>query len=80
MSKSSGKSATESASKILKNGDSPKSSKSAAGSALSQWERQGVRVTTRDGVRILKPASKATHFSNRELRAAVTSVHESHKK
>jgi hypothetical protein len=29
---------------------------------------------TKDGVRILKPKGKATHFTQRELRAAVASV------
>ncbi len=30
--------------------------------------------TTKDGVRILKPKSKATHFTQKELRGAIASV------
>ncbi|HUZ91759.1 MAG TPA: hypothetical protein VMU78_07650 [Methylocella sp.] len=30
--------------------------------------------TTKDGVRILKPKGKATHFTQKELRSAVASV------
>lgn len=57
--------------KITKSGSTGKTAKTAAGSALSQVEKQGVRVKTKDGVSILKPTSRATHFSNRELRSAV---------
>jgi len=42
-----------------------KSGKSVAGKVLG---------TTRDGVRILKPRGNATHFTQKELREAVTRV------
>jgi hypothetical protein len=47
-------------------GSSPKSGKAAkAGKVLG---------TTADGVRILKPKGKATHFSAKELQAAIVNA------
>lgn len=48
-----------------KMGYAGKSAKSVSGKVLG---------TTKDGVRILKPKGKATHFTQKELRSAVASV------
>ena len=77
--KSVGKQAASEASGTLKDRRSGERSKTSAGSALSQAEKQGVRVKTRDGVSILNPTQRATHFSNSELRSAVEDARRSRK-
>jgi len=53
-----------------------KVSKKTAQSGKSYKFAAGAKVlgTTKDGVRILKPKGKATHFTQKELRGAVASV------
>jgi hypothetical protein len=53
-----------------------KASKAGTSKTSKKASRKGSKVlgTTFDGVRILKPKNKATHFTVRELEAAISRV------